>query len=1251
MSIKNLFISAMLLLPSVAGAQFTDVEWGKAKGDTILPVCSFVQPLPADYASYEYSARIEYPEFQPMTDEEVARYRLHSYKEQLQAWPVIDTHIAVAAKKPQLDVSFIPVVLVDGKYMRINSYKPIIGRKPLNLPAKVASRASTERYAANSLLASGRWVKIKVSKSGVHQITASELSKMGFKEPSKVRLYGYGGNQLPETNLHTLVDDLCEVPLWRENNRLLFYAEGPVSWSYSSGRYIHKQNLYSLYGYYFLTDDVEGEPMTFPVVDDVENFSSTYTSFPDYTFYENDAISLFNYGRVLLDNYNFAQGRTKSYVFDIPEIAETTAVLDIAFGSSADEPGSVAIEANGVQVSSLSVPQKSSNDLGRISSGRYNISSADAKTTIKLTHVAPTSTTSGHLDYLRLNFRRNLSLVQSQMNFRGSSSSSVNAKYVISGADSNVRVWKVTSQNEICEVKGELSGSQYSVIASAKYNDEFVALRTSGTFPSVSVVGVVPNQNLHALGQTDMVIIVPSNGTFIEPAERLAEAHRTMDGITVAVVTAEQVYNEFSSGTPDATAYRRLMKMLYDRASSAADAPKYLLLFGDGLLDNRMLSYKGRNPDNYLLCYESENSVSSIYSYVLEDYYGYLDDSEGASHVRDKVDIGVGRFPVNSLVEANAVVDKTISYMRNNEAGAWQNVISLFGDDGDKDIPNQHMKDAESIASVVADRYPAFILDRIYWDNFEPVANSTGNSYPLVTEAIAKRLDEGALVVNYSGHGSANLLSHEMVWLASDMQALSSPRLPFWVTASCDIGPFDIGDGSISEVALLNPNGGAVGLFTTTRKVLQVYNAIINRAFMAVLLSPTYDGRPQTVGDAVRRAKNDVITNTVEGSSDLSENKLQFVLLGDPALRLKLPQYSFVIEKFNGADTSVSTNVSAGGKLSVEGYVSDAGGSIVSDFTGVLTSQLYDSAEEIYTRDNTGLGVFNYVAYDKKLFAGSDSIKNGRFNITIPIPMDISYSGEEGMLSLFAVDNDKSGIAQGRFDNFLIAGTSSSSENDGKGPEITLTLNGSSQSGGEVHATPYLHVEFYDVNGINTVGTGIGHDITLVVDNDIDHTYNLNSLYTPVVGDYTRGSVALALNTLPAGKHTLQLRAWDLFNNSSVAELSFVVVPDLVPSITHLALTPSPARFGQTSTFVIAHNFPGTALDVTLEVFNMQGQVVWKNSESVVCAGNAYTYNWNVTASSGAAMPTGVYLCRASISSGSSGTATKTGKFIVINNK
>ena len=721
-----------------------------------------------------------------------------------------------------------------------------------------------------------------------------------------------------------------------------------------------------------------------------------------------------------------------------------------------------------------------------------------------------------------------------------------------------------------------------------------------------------------------------------------------MDGLSVEVVTAQQVYNEFSSGTPDVTAYRRFMKMLYDRATSFEDAPKYLLMFGDSWYDNRLITFPKLKQDDYLLCYESANSVNAVYSYVMEDYMGLLDDGEGDNHKRNKVDIGVGRIPVTSAVSANAIVEKIISYMKNEDAGAWQNVIAILGDDGDVDIPNQHMKDAEGIAGIMNEKYPSFIVERIYWDNFVAEKSASGLRYPEVTKAIKKRLDNGALVVNYSGHGGTNLLSHEMTWKASDMAELKSPRLPFWVTASCDIAPFDKGENSIGEVALTNANGGAVSLLTTTRTVLQTYNAVLNKEFMKELLSPVNGGDAVAVGDAMRKAKSNVISL----GTDVSENKLQYVLLGDPALRLKLPEYRIQVNKINGVASGTPVQASAGGTLVVEGCVVDRNGTPVDDFKGLLYANMFDCIENVHTLNNAGLGVFEYEAHEKMLFSGNGVISDGRFEIKIPVPMDISYDNEKGLLNLFAVDSAKVRSAQGCFNDFVVGGTSTDMNNDGIGPEIKLYLNTPSFiNGDKVNSTPCLWVELFDENGINTVGSGIGHDIVAIVDNNPLHTYNLNSVYTPSPTDYRRGTIMLPLNALEAGEHTLMLRAWDLYNNSSTAKITFVVDPDMLPDVMDIKIVGTPVTSGRTSELIITHNRPQSKIDVVIELFTMQGQTVWKDVQTVICDGMEYRYSWDCTAGGTRSLPTGVYIIRGYIISDSGMSEPKSLKIVVVNNK
>ena len=1244
MNVKRIISFLLSLCPLWLQAQFVAVDWDSARGDSLLPVCVSVVDLPSDYMDYSYSAHIEYPEYQKMTAEEVARYRLRTEYAELPSQPYVECGVGVQAKQPQLDMAFLPVVLRDGEYYRLNSYKLVVDKTLCARQRTSFARSAGERYASNSVLAEGRWVRISVKENGIHKITDAELKKMGFQNPGNVRLFGYGGHILPEEGIENLPDDLQEVPLWRENGFVLFYANGVVKWSYADGRFVHEQNVYSNYGCYFLTEGNTPMPFLSEKID--RQPTQVVSEYPDYAVIDNDKKSHCQYGRVLVDSHDYSTQRTVEYKFPVSGVSKGNGVIDISFATNGLARSEVQLVVGNRQIGKYTIGANTSGEIGKLVDEKFVTDAVTDNISLFVVQKTNDKSVNGFLDYLRLNYTRKLALRGSQTAFRGGSADGY-ATFEIDGCASSARVWDVSSPVHR-ELKGVLSGNRYSVVAPSGIDKEYVVVDINGQFPSVQVIGEVANQNLHSIEKADMVIIIPSNGVFKSVAEKLAEAHRGMDGLVVEVVTAQQVYNEFSSGTPDVTAYRRFMKMLYDRAATSADAPKYLLMLGDSWYDNRLITFPKYRQDDYLLCYESVNSVDAVRSYVFEDYMGLLDDGEGGNNKRDKVDIGVGRIPVTSISVADAIVEKIIAYMKNEDAGAWQNVVALLGDDGDVGIPNQHMKDAEGVANIMSKNFPSYIVDRIYWDDFVAEKTAVGLRYPEVTNAIRNRLDKGALVVNYSGHGSTNLLSHEMSWKASDMAELKSPRLPFWVTASCDIGPFDKGDNSIAETALMNPSGAAVGLFTTTRTVLQSYNAILNKEFMKVLLSPVNGGSAVAVGDAVRQAK----CNVISLGSDLSENKLQYVLLGDPALRLKLPEYRVCIDKVNGAAVGTPVQASAGGMLLLEGRIVTRTGAPVNDFEGTLYANLFDCAVDVTTLDNSQLGSFEYTAYNKMLFSGNGSVAEGCFEMKIPVPMDISYSNENGMLNLFAVDSDKKRSAQGYFDDFTVGGTAADFENDGVGPEIRLYLNTTSfVNGDKVNSTPCLLVELFDENGINTVGSGIGHNITAVVDNDPAHTYNLNSLYEPSATDYRRGTITFPLNELEPGEHTLMLRAWDLYNNSSLATINFVVEPGLLPDVLEFRVEGTPVVNGKTSEFVIVHNRPQSEIEAVIELFSIQGQMLWKSVEKTVCDGMEYRYSWNGTADGNRPLSTGVYVVRAYVVSDDGVSKSKSLKLIVVNNK
>ena len=715
MKTKKIIFYLLSLCPLWVQAQFNAVDWYSLRADSVLPLCTSVIDLPDDYRNYTYSAHIEYPEYQKMKSEEIERYRLKVNYGTLPAQPEIECHIGIQAKRPQLDVAFLPVVMRGGEYYRLNSYKLVVDKKQCVMQKAPSLRSASERYVANSVLSQGRWVRVSVKENGIHKITAGELSNMGFLNPANVRLFGYGGHILPETGLENLPDDLQEIPLWRENGYVLFYAKGTTKWSYKDGRYVHEQNVYSDKGCYFLTEG--GTPMPFPSETIGQESSYVITEYPDYAVIDKDRKSHCQYGRVLVDDYDYTFGRSVSYSLPISGVADGNGIVDISFATNGLEKCDISLSVGGKSVSDFVIGANTSGEIGKLVSRTYNLS-------VNVTQKVKNNAVNGFLDYIRLNYTRRLALYGSQTAFRCKESRDY-ATYRIAGCTENVRVWDVSSVVPR-ELKGTLFGSDYSVVAPSGIGCEYVAVDVNGQFPSVELVGDVANQNLHAIEKADMVIIVPSNGTFKPAAEKLAKAHREMDGIAVEVVTAQQVYNEFSSGTPDVTAYRRLMKMLYDRAVSFEDAPKYLLMFGDSWYDNRLITFPNLRQENYLLCYESENSVNAVYSYVMEDYMGLLDDGEGGDHKRNKVDVGVGRIPVTSPVSANAIVEKIISYMKNEEAGAWQNVIAILGDDGDEKIPNQHMKDAEGVAEIMNKEFPSYIVERIYWDNFVAEKSASG---------------------------------------------------------------------------------------------------------------------------------------------------------------------------------------------------------------------------------------------------------------------------------------------------------------------------------------------------------------------------------------------------------------------------------------------------------------------------------------------------------------------------------------------
>ena len=775
------------------------------------------------------------------------------------------------------------------------------------------------------------------------------------------------------------------------------------------------------------------------------------------------------------------------------------------------------------------------------------------------------------------------------------------------------------------------------------YDKPAPAPLVSGTFPVPEYVYNITNQDHHADGFADMVIIIPTSQKLLQQARRLKAFHETHDGLRVTIVPADELYNEFSSGTPDGNAYRRYLKMLYDRAQTARDKPKYLLLFGDGFWDNRMVmpELQGFNPDDYLLCYESENSFNKVYCYVDDGFFCLLDDGEGANlQLSDLEDVAVGRFPVSNETDAKTMVDKTIAYAQNKDAGDWQNTIMFMGDDGNQ---NLHMTDANDAADEVSRLHPNYLVKKVMWDSYQRQTSSTGNTYPDATRVIKQQQAKGALIMDYAGHGNESQLSHEKVITLNDFATFSNQHMPLWITASCDILPFDHPTSTLGEAAVLNPNGGAMAFFGTTRTVYADRNAVINRAFLRHVLS-RQDGKPLTLGEAQRQAKIELITT----GADRTTNKLQYSLLGDPALALNLPSLNIVVDSINGQPLGTSSMVmlKAGSVARIVGHIEGA-----EQFDGTVTATVRDASELIVCRQNDkneADNAFTYHDRTKTVFSGTDSVKNSRFAFAFAVPMDISYSGESGLMNLYAVNSSHTLSANGHTEAFTLAGTEALG-NDSIGPSIYCYLNSPSfTNGGNVNTTPYFVAQINDEDGINSTGAGIGHDLQLVIDGNPSLSFVLNDNFSFDFGSFTSGSTFYALPELSPGRHTLQFRAWDVLNNPSTCTLDFNVVRGLEPRLFNVSATNNPAT--TSTTFILTHDRMGSSMDVEIDVFDLSGRQLWRHEESGVSTSSAYTVGWDLTTDNGQRLQTGVYLYRARVSCEGSGKVSKSKKLIVIGN-
>nr|MBQ5605299.1 type IX secretion system sortase PorU [Bacteroidales bacterium] len=1144
-------------------------------------------------------------------------------------------------KQKHWDVGFYPYICRDKKYYRLSSFEwkiqqesPLLwqrddyaSRASFIAENESAQREAASRYASQSVMREGKWQKISVTKNGIYSLSYKDLEKMGF-DPDKVQVYGYGGHLLEENFGKTerpYFDDLPKVAMYRNDKQgyLLFYAKGLQRWVYDAalGMFVRELNHYSNEAFYFLgeTSDAQCLMQHAPEAGEADKISRHYTEF---ILHENDWTNLGLTGRECYGE-SFVSAAQQTFSFDLGPhyVKEENASLLVEFVARNTASSTCVINLNNKHIGNLNfngIPLSDNYTYGTLQRLHKKFNNEEAQLNINLQYRNGGSTPkAAYLDKITLNVRKKLNGDAAVLLFRDPQSVTPGScvEYRIANASDEAIVLDLSNDQYPQIVPTYWQEGELCFRASAESLKEFALVDLTANLPSPKKQGKVANQNLHGLGAQDLVIIAHSD--FMQEAESLAQAHRQYSHLRCVVLDAEQVYNEFSSGTPDATAYRRLMKMFYDRAATDEDLPKSLLLFGDAVFDNRLktngLNYNSSRP-NKLLCYQSKESLIGTQSYVSDDYFAFLDDNEGAILPQDKMDIGVGRFPVRTKQEAQTAINKSINYLKNKDKGPWKNAVCFLGDDLDN---NTHTEHADALADIVRLSHPEFTINKIYVDAFNRENAASGSKTPDANRRFKQLLSQGLLMLNYSGHGSTTAWTEEGLLSITDIKEMKNTRLPLWVTATCDFCRYDDISTSGGEQVFLNENGGAIAMVTTSRVVYSEPNFRLNKAFIQEVFKKE-KGERLSLGE--------IMCHTKQSSSLYNDrNKLNFALIGDPALKLCYPDYQIEITSIDSipVDASKPSTLKALSLVSMQGRILDSQGNLAENFDGIIYPSVYDCEETAYTLGNNGNDVFPYSERNKILYSGKASVKQGYFDFSFIMPKDLSYSNKSGLVNLYAHSLDGNTEAQGVFEDFIVGGSNNDAAKDSIGPSIRLFLNDTLFcDGGNTNLNPTLIAFLQDSSGLNTSGNSIGHDLMLSIDGE--QKFNLNQYYESDIDSYVSGKLSFNLPELTEGYHQLTLKAWDMQNNSNQASLSFYVKKNEPSKLFDIVFEQNQ----ESAAFIFTHNRPQVWMNAELRVYDLSGRLQWQSNQSMINKDNhGERIEWNYIGLNGLRIENGLYIC------------------------